>query len=187
MSEAPTEDFEHAEHARHVAHSGDHFLAKVSITIATLAVLSAAVGSLETLETADTIGEKTTAAVVQNKATDTWGVFARQSLKKTMYDIAGDANATQHDADARKAKDYESQSHDTQTRAEALEAEVAAANAASRVHERRHQVLTVSSTFLHISIAIATIAIVMRGRRWPYYTAVALGLVGTIGAALAYL
>ena len=99
MSESPTEHFEHAEHAEHVAHSGDPFLAKVSITIAALAVLAAAVGALETIETNDTIRDKTTAAIVQNKATDTWGEFSRQSIKKTMYDIAADGAAdTRRDA-----------------------------------------------------------------------------------------
>jgi hypothetical protein len=187
MSESPTEHFEHAEHAEHVAHSGDPFLAKVSITIAALAVLAAAVGALETIETNDTIRDKTTAAITQNKATDTWGFFARQSLKKTMYDIAADgAPDARRDALVAKAKDYEAQSRETQKKAEAMEAEVEKANEGSERHEHRHQVLTVAATFLHISIAMATIAIVMRGKTWPYWTAIGLGIVGTIGAALAY-
>ena len=187
MSESPTEHFEHAEHAEHVAHSGDPFLAKVSITIAALAVLAAAVGSLETIETNDTIRDKTTAAIVQNKATDTWGFFARQSLKKTMYDIAADGAAdTRRDALLAKSKDYEGQSRATQEKAEAMEAEVEKANAGSERHEHRHQILTIAATFLHISIAVATIAIVMRGKKWPYHTAIVLGVIGAIGAALAY-
>ena len=46
--------------------------------------------------------------------------------------------------------------------------------------------MTVSATLLHIAIAIATIAIVMQGKRWPYRTAVVLGILGSIGAALAF-
>ena len=46
--------------------------------------------------------------------------------------------------------------------------------------------LTLSATLLHIAIAIATIAIVMRGQRWPYHTAVVLGVLGTIGGVVAY-
>ena len=188
MSESPTEHFEHAEHAEHVAHSGDPFLTRVSITIAVLAVLAATVGSLESLETAATIRDKTAAAIIQNKATDTWGFFARQSLKKTMYDLAGDAaTGERRDAYTAKSKDYEAQSRATQAKAEDLEAKVEAANTGSERHEHRHQVLTIAATFLHISIAVATIAIIMRGRRWPYYAAIALGVVGGIGAALAYL
>ena len=187
MSESPTEHFEHAEHAEHVAHSGDPFLARVSITIAALAVLAATVGSLETIETNDTIRDKTTAAIVQNQATDTWGFFARQSLKKTMYDIAAEgAAAERRDAFLAKSKDYEDQSRATQKKAENLEAKVENANAGSEHHEHRHQILTIAATFLHISIAVATIAIVMRGKRWPYRAAIILGVMGAIGAALAY-
>jgi hypothetical protein len=187
MSESPTEHFEHAEHAEHVAHSGDPFLAKVSITIAALAVLAAAVGALETIETNDTIRDKTTAAIVQNKATDTWGEFSRQSIKKTMYDIAADGAAdARRDALTAKSKDYEGQAKATQKRAESMETEVEAANAGSEHHEHRHQILTIATTCLHISIAMATIAIVMRGRKWPFYAAIALGVVGAIGAAFAY-
>ena len=187
MSESPTEHFEHAEHAEHVAHSQDPFLARVSITIAILAVLSAAVGSLETIETADTIRDKTTAAIRQNQATDQWGAFSKQSIKKSLYDLAGDA-ATGAKADAykAKAKQYEAESRDFQAKAQELEKTVREENEGSEHHERRHQILTISATLLHIAIAIATIAIVMRGRRWPYHTAIILGVLGTIGAAFAF-
>jgi hypothetical protein len=188
MSESPTEHFEHAEHAEHVAHSGDPFLARVSITIAVLAVLSAAVGSLETIETAQTIGAKTTAAIKQNQATDQWGFFSRQSTKKTLYDLAADA-ATGAKADGYRAesKRYERESRETQKRAEELEQTVREENEASERHEHKHQVFTVSATLLHIAIAIATIAIVMRGRRWPYHTAVGLGILGVVASVLAYI
>ena len=188
MSESPTEHFEHAEHAEHVAHSGDPFLARVAITIAILAVLSAAVGSLETIETALTISAKTTAAIRQNQATDQWGFFSRQSTKKTMYDLAADTAAPDKVGAYRgNSKRYEAESRETQRKAEELEHVVQEENEASERHEHKHQVLTLASTLLHIAIAIATIAIVMRGQRWPYHTAVILGVLGLLGAAIAYL
>ena len=187
MSESPTENFEHAEHAEHVAHSGDKFLAKVSITIAVLAVLAAAVGSLETIETAATISAKTTAAIRQNQATDQWGFFSRQSTKKTLYDLAGETAAPDKLTGFKaKAKGYEDQSRETQKKAEELEREVHEQNEASERHEHRHQILTIAATLLHISIAIATIAIVMRGRRWPYFTAIGLGIGGVIASIIAF-
>ena len=187
MSESPTEHFEHAEHAEHVAHLGDAFLARVSITIAVLAVLAAAIGSLETLETAETISAKTTAAIRQNQATDQWGFFSRQSTKKTLYDIAGDAAAPDKAEGYRaKAKGYEDQSRETQKKAEELERTVKEENDSSAHHEHRHQILTIAATLLHISIAIATIAIVMRGRRWPYHTAIGLGVAGVVAAVVAF-
>ena len=187
MSESPTEQFEHAEHAEHVAHIGDAFLARVSITIAVLAVLAAAIGSLETIETAETISAKTTAAIRQNQATDQWGFFSRQSTKKTLYDIAGDTAAPDKvEAYKAKAKGYEDQSRETQKKAEELERQVDEENESSERHERRHQIQTLAATVLHISIAIATIAIVMRRRRWPYHTAIGLGIAGVIAAVVAF-
>ena len=187
MSESPTEHFEHAEHAQHVAHAADPFLTRVSITIAVLAVLSAAVGSLETIETAHTISDKTTAAIRQNQATDQWGFFSRQSTKKTMYDLAADtAPPEKLEGYRANSRRYETESRETQRKAEELEKIVHEENEASERHEHRHQVLTVSATLLHIAIAIATIAIVMRSQRWPYNTAVVLGILGMIGAGLAY-
>jgi hypothetical protein len=53
----------------------------------------------------------------------------------------------------------------------------------SEGHEHLHHILTVAVTLLHVAIAIATIAIIVRGQRWPWYTALALGAVGSIGAA----
>jgi Domain of unknown function (DUF4337) len=43
--------------------------------------------------------------------------------------------------------------------------------------------LAVAITLLYVTIAIATIAIIVRGQRWPWYAAVALGAIGSIGAA----
>ena len=188
MSESPTEHFEHAEHAHHVAHAADPFLTRVSIVIAVLAVLSAAIGSLETIETAQTIGSKTDAAIRQNQATDLWGQFSRESLKKSMYDIALDEAAPDRKEGLKaKSADYETRSRGTQKKAEEVEAVVHEQNEASERHEHRHLVLTVSATMLHIAIAVATIAIVMGGRRWPFNAAIALGVLGTIGGVIAYL
>jgi hypothetical protein len=44
-------------------------------------------------------------------------------------------------------------------------------------HESCHAVT------LHVAIAIATNAIIVRGQRWPWYAALALGAIGSIGAA----
>lgn len=187
MSDSPTEHFEHAEHAEHVAHVGDPFLIRVSITIAFLAVAAAAVGSLESIETAETISTKTSAAIYQNQATDQWGFFSRESTKKSMYEIAADG-ATGDKAAAYKSKSaaYDAKSDEIQKKAVEIEEKVKASNEASERHEHRHQILTLGATALHISIAVATIAIVMRGARWPFYASVVLGAVGIVVSALAF-
>lgn len=189
MSESPTEFFEHAEHAEHVAASGESFLMKVSITIAILAVAAATVGSLETIETAASIGDKNESVLIQNKATDNWSFYQAKSIKKNMYDIAAASAPAGPVADGFKAqsKRYASDEKEIGDKGETLEKQVDAKLHDSEVHERRHHILTVATTLLHISIAVATIAIIIRKHRWPYYSAIALGILGVIGATYAYI
>ncbi len=183
--EAPTEDFEHAEHAEHAA--GDPFLAIVAITIAVLAVIAAGVGSLETIETAATIDAKSDAVLLQDKATDLWNFFQAKSLKKNMYEIAAAAGGPNAQSFAQQAKRNGDDQQSLQAQGKALERQRDAKLDESDRHEHRHEVLTVSVTLLHISIAIATIAIIRRGTRWPWYTALILGVGGVIGTAFAYI
>jgi hypothetical protein len=185
--ESPIEHFEHLERAQHAAHSGDAFLALVSVTIAILAVIAASVGSLESIETAATINAKNDAVLLQNRATDTWGFFEAKSIKKNMYQIAAATGTGTVDDFKSQAKRYGADEKDLQAKAESLEHQTEAKLTASENHEHRHHVLTVSVTLLHVAIAIATLAIIMRGVRWPWYGALALGALGTIGAIAAYL
>jgi hypothetical protein len=100
------------------------------------------------------------------------GAFAKQSHDNWNFKDARRNEADQTEIQS-KAKELEHQSD------EALEK--------SDHHEHRHHALTVAVTLLHVSIAIATIAIIMRGQRWPWYGSMALGTAGVIGAAIAYL
>ena len=185
----PTEPFEHAEHAEHAAESGDPFLAIVAVTIAILAVIAAGVGSLETIETAATIGAKNDAVLLQDQATDVWNFFQAKSIKKNMYEIAAAAGTPSTAADdfKKQAKHNGEDQQALQAQGKALEARRDAKLEDSEHHEHRHDVLTISVTLLHISIAIATIAIIRRGARWPWYAALALGLAGIVGTAFAYI
>ncbi len=187
MEDATSEHLEHAEHAEHVAHSGDPFLVTVSVTIAILAVVAATVGSLETLESGAAISDKNESVLIQNRASDTWAFFQAQSVKKNMYEIAAQANAGKAEAYTTKAGGYQKDSEDTKSKAEDLEKDRDAKLNDSNAHEHRHHVLTSGVTLLHVSIAVATIAIIMRGQRWPWYMAMLLGAVGTAVAAYAYI
>jgi len=187
MAEAPTEFHEHIEHAEHAAHSGDSMLSKVSMTIALLAVVAATIGSLETIETAQTISAKNAAVLLQNKATDNWNFFQAKSLKKNMYEIAADSNPARAEDYTKQAKRYDSEQKDIQKDARRLEEDSEAKLKAAEHHEHRHHVLTIAVTLLHVSIAIATISIITRGKRWPWFGAMGLGLIGIVTAASAYL
>jgi Domain of unknown function (DUF4337) len=187
MCESPVEHFEHAEHAGHASLLGDPFLTQVSITIAILAVIAATVSSLETLETADAIGDKNAAVLLQNKATDTWNFYQAKSIKKNLYAIAA-ANPGPAASDFKKQVErYGTDEQELFAEGQALERQVEEKLKDSERHENRHHILTVAVTLLHVAIAIATIAIIVRGQRWPWYAAVALGVLGSIGTAYAYL
>jgi hypothetical protein len=187
MSVSPTEHFEHAEHAQHAAHLSSSFLTNVSITIAILAVVAATVGSLETIETAATIGAKNEAVLLQNKATDNWNFYQAKSIKKNMYEIAATAIPDAKADLKQQAQRYGSDEKDLFAKGQALEQATEAKLHESAQHEHRHEILTVAVTLLHVSIAIATISIIMAGRRWPWYGSIALGIAGSLGALYAYL
>ncbi len=186
MTDSPTEPFENAEHAEHVAHLDDSFLTQVSITIAVLAVIAATVGSLETIETAAAIGDKNAAVLVQNKATDNWNFYQAKSIKKNMYEIAAENGGPAEQDFKAQSQRFAADEKELFAKGEALEHETDAKLRDSENHERRHHTLTVGVTFLHVSIAVATISIIMRGRRWPWYSSIALGLIGATLAAYAY-
>jgi hypothetical protein len=165
---------------------GDAFLTQVSITIAILAVIAATVGSLETIETAAAIGDKNDAVFIQNKTTDNWSFFQAKSIKKSTYEIAAATNPALADDYKAQARRYEAEGKELLAKGEELERQTDAKLESSEHHEHRHHILTIGVTMLHISIAVATIAIITRGQKWPWYGALALGGVGSLIAILAY-
>ncbi|MGO8739082.1 DUF4337 family protein [Rhodoblastus sp.] len=187
MEESPTENFEHAEHAEHVALLGDRKLTLVSITIAILAVLAATVGSLETVETSATLGAKNQAVLMQAKASDAWGFFQAKSMKQNLYSALAEMAGPKAADFTAQAERYAKEKQTIQAQATTYESEVVASMEKSEVHEGRHHILTFAVTMLHIAIAVATIAIIMRGLLWPWRMAIGLGAAGTLAAALAYL
>ena len=187
MAESPTAHFEHAEHAEHVAHAGDAFLTRVSITIAILAVLAASVSSLETIETSGVTVARSEAVLLQNKATDAWNFFQAKSMKRTMYQLGLETTPARRDDYTREAARYKREQDEIEQDAKKHEEAAERKTHQAEQHEHRHHILTGAATLLHISIAIATIAIIMRGRRWPYYGAITLGAAGVATAAFAYL
>ena len=186
MEDATTDHLEHREHAEHAAYSGDPLIVRVSVTIAILAVVAASVGSLETIESGAAISKTSESVLLQNQATDRWSYFQAQSIKKNMYEIARAANPERAEDYSAKARGYESDTESTRLQAEDLAHRSDALLEEGEHRERRHHVLTVGVTLLHVSIAVATIAIIARGRRWPWHASMALGALGAAVAAYAY-
>ena len=187
MEDATQEHLEQAEHAEHAASEGNPFLITVSVTIAVLAVLAATVGSFESLETAEAINDKSDAAYLQNKASDQWAFYQAKSIKKNLYEVAAAQGGPTADAMTANAKRNEQDSAKIQADAKALEQQVDEKLTDSELHTRRHHILTLAVTLLHIAIAIATLSIIMRGRRWPWHGSLALGVISLLAAGFAYL
>ena len=177
---------EHAEHAEHAAHEGDPLVSRVTFTIAVLAVAAAICASLETTEGDKALGDKNVAVLEQNRATDIWNLYEAKSLKKNIYALAADQGGA-------KAADYakiSAKNASDQTgyakQAQAFEAARDTRTEQSEIHERRHGRLTIASTLLHMSIAIATLAIILK-RQWPWLAALALAAGGVAVTGWAYL
>ncbi|MFL5295430.1 MAG: DUF4337 family protein [Phenylobacterium sp.] len=180
------EAHEHAEHAEHASHAQDPFISRVSITIAALAVMAASVGSLETIEAGGAITSASEAVLSQDKATDLWGEYQADSLKKHIYGIAADAGGAKAGKYADTAK--EQVGKQSEVRKQALESETERDKllSVSRAHEHRHHWLTAAATLLEIGIAICTVAIITR-RKAFWLGSLGLAAGGVVLAAVAYL
>jgi len=186
MEESPLEHREHVEHAEHAAQSGDPFIVRVSVTIAILAVAAAGISSLENVEAGRALAKLSEANLSQNKASDTWGYYQAQRVKKAIYDALALQSPEKADAAKEQSGRYDTDSRRLESQARELEESVDADREESRLHEHRHHRLTLAATFLHVGIAVSTIAIIARGQRWPWYAALALGIAGLAVAGTTY-
>jgi hypothetical protein len=188
MSDSPLEELEnreHVEHAEQAAHGGGKLIAWVSLTIAILAVLSALVGSLETMASGRALGQKNEALLAQIRASDQWNFYQAKSLKKHIYIVGagqGGPNAGKYAAVAKADAADEAK---IQADARRFEDERDARLKASDAAEGQHHILTIAVTLMHMAIAISTVAIIT-GKRWPWLASLALGGVGAVVAAAAY-
>ena len=187
MDELPNEQVEHAEHAQHAVHEGNSFLITVSATIAVLAVGAAIVASFETLESGAAISEKNDAVLKQNQASDQWTYYQAKSIKQNMYAIAAVGAGSKQGDFTEQALRYDEEGKEIKKKAEELEHERDEKLAAGDSHEARHHALTLAATLVHVGIAVATIAIISRGQRWPWYCAIVLGAAGAAKTAWTYL
>jgi len=189
MTDSPLEELEgheHAEHAKEAAESGDPLISQVTFTIAVLAVAAAISASLETTESDSAIVAKNEAVLYQDQATDHWSFANSKSLRKKLFELAADQGGAKA-ADYAKSATHEGKDEITaQNLAKADEAKRDASLDKGEVLEKQHGRLTVASTLLHMAIAIATLAILLR-RRWPWLAALALSAGGVVAAAWAYL
>jgi hypothetical protein len=171
------EHLETTENAAHAAAEGGLRAAVIPLSIAVMAVIAATFGTLETATSATAVLARSDAAIRQGEATDLWGYFQANSIKKNMFEIA--SKQAQVDAPGLKAKadDYASREADLQTRAKAKEQEVLRQVAISENAMEHHHRLAYATNIVHLAIAIASISIVVR-RRWLWYGSLACLVIG---------
>ena len=187
MEDQTTEHLEHAEHAGHAAHEGNPFITTVSVTIAILAVIAATVGSLETVESGAAIDTKNDAVLRQSQASNQYSFFQAKSLKKNMFEVAIAGGSPKAEEFAKTVARYEEEGKEILEKAKKFEEQRDELLKESEHHEHRHHTLTLGATLLHVAIAVATVAIITKGQKWPWYVSIAMGLAGVVWSATAYL
>lgn len=183
MHDAPLEAHEQTEHA---VHAPDRFVARAAILVSALAVLAAVSGNLESLEASQALATSSEATLRQDEATDAWGEYEADSLKRHLYTLAQDLNPAQKQKYAETAKENADKQAAIRAKAKAAEATRTQLEAESREHENRHHGLTGAATLFEIAISLATVSIITR-KNWLWQSGVALGIGGLILLAAAYL
>jgi hypothetical protein len=126
-------------------------------------VLAASAGSLDTNESRAASAAKTEPVLFHNKATDNWNFFEAKCLKKNIYDIAAAESGTKSGEFRAQASRNDADGVEIQRIAEPFESLSDEALKRAQIHEDPHHFLTIAVIMLHISIAIATIAIIGGG------------------------
>ena len=185
MHDAPLEAHEQTEHLAHTA-GHDRFVSRLAILVSGLAVLAAIAGNLEALETTKALATTGEATLSQDEATDAWGEYQADSIKRHLYTIAGELNPAKADAFNKIAKEQNGKQAAVRKRAQEAEAARSKLVAESRKHEERHHWLSAAATLFEIAIALSTVSIVTR-KNWLWQAGATLGVVGIVLAAMAFI
>lgn len=181
MSEIP-DAHEHLEHAEHAAHAAAELGLAIPLSITVMAVIAAVCGSLETTAASTAVLARSDAAVRQGEASDLWGFYQARSIKKNMYDLAAAAAPPDRAADlAAKAATYAKEEEDIQAKARTKEEDVRKEEAASEAAMERHHHLAIATNIVHLAIAVASVAILVK-RRWLWMGSLVIAAAGVVAA-----
>ena len=184
MHDAPLEAHEHTEHLAHEA-GHDRFVSRLAMLVSGLAVLAAIAGNLEALETTKALATNGEATLAQDEATDAWGEYQADSIKRHLYTIAGELIPAKAEAFAKIAKEQNGKQAAVRKRAVDAEATRSKLVAESRKHEERHHWLTAAATLFEIAIALSTVSLVTR-KHWLWQAGAALAVAGIGLTAMAF-
>jgi hypothetical protein len=189
------DDFEvrglHEQLSEERAAKGEAFDQRIALFTAVLATLAAVTSFLGGHTQNEALLHKNEAVLIKAQASDAWGYYQAEDLKRHLAQIEIDLapprsdmkQNAEHRADVAR---YRARGAGLKTQAEALDHRSAEANAESDEALRPHTMLALAVTAIQVAIALASIT-ALTGRRWLLWVAGAAALVGATLAGLAWL
>lgn len=172
------------------AASGEAFDQRIALFTAILATLAAVTSFLGGHTQNEALLHKNEAVLIKAQASDAWGYYQAEDLKRHIAEMEVDLappgfDATQmatHRADIAR---YKARGARLKREAETLDRQSAASNAESDEALRPHTKLALAVTAIQVAIALASIT-ALTGRRWLLWVAGAAALAGAVLAGLAW-
>ncbi len=173
------------------AAGGEAFDQRIALFTAILATLAAVTSFLGGHTQNEALLHKNEAVLIKAQASDAWGYYQAEDLKRHIAQMEVDLappgfDATRmatHRADIAR---YKARGTALKREAETLDRQSAAANGESDESLRPHTKLALAVTAIQVAIALASIT-ALTGRRWLLWVAGAAALVGALLAGLAWL
>jgi hypothetical protein len=171
------ESLQEAVHEIHEAENREKWLGYVALISGLLAAFAAVVGLFETQATSKTILTKNEAILMQSKASDQWNFYQAKSIKGHIYEVNAKLYPKQAEEFTKEVKKYGVDKAEIKNKAEEFEKKVEEKNVESEHFFHLHHLYSFAETFLHISIALASISALTR-KKQLLYAAVGCGLAG---------
>jgi hypothetical protein len=175
--ERSLETLQEAVHELHEAEHRDKWLGYVALISGLIAAFAAVVGLFETQATSKTILAKNEAILLQSKASDQWNFFQAKGIKGHIYEVNQKLFPEHEEEFGAKVKKYADDKAEIEKEAKKLESEVEEKNKESEKYFEQHHAFSFAETFLHISIALASISALTR-RKQLLVVAVVLSVCG---------
>jgi hypothetical protein len=188
------DDFEvrglHEQLSEERAAGGEAFDQRIALFTAILATLAAVTSFLGGHTQNEALLHKNEAVLIKAQASDAWGYYQAEDLKRHIAQMEVDLAPPGFDA-ARMATQragiarYTARGTALKREAETLDRQSAMANAESDEALRPHTKLALAVTAIQVAIALASIT-ALTGRRWLLWVAGAAALVGALLAGMAW-
>ena len=172
------------------AAKGEAFDQRIALFTAVLATLAAVTSFLGGHTQNEALLHKNEAVLIKAQASDAWGYYQAEDLKRHIAEMEVDLAPPGVDA-ARMATQradiarYKARGAALKREATALDARSAAADLDSDKALRPHTKLALAVTAIQVAIALASIT-ALTGRRWLLWVAGAAALVGALLARMAW-